>query len=161
MLDLDKVQFKHDNRIDYLTRSDAPIIFYKNLMRAMTTRKRNGGALYIVTIKILTPSKSYRKGSTAEKRQIAEFEESLIKSSELIKKNLRSQDSFTRMAIDGFYVLISGERSDESKLVERFKRLFADRAKYEVKGNRLTGDLSPKEWLDQVDQLFFSSSTLK
>lgn len=155
MFDLNKVKFEHDNRTDFLTGSDAPMVFYKNLMRAMATRKRNGGALFILTVKVLPPSREFRSNSPAAKRQLSEYEGELVKASSLIKKNLRSQDFYTRMAVDGFYVLITGERGEESKLLERFKGIFADRALYKIALSHLNGDLSPTDWLTEVDELYF------
>lgn len=155
MFDLNKVKYEHSNRTDFLTGSDAPVVFYKNLMRAMATRKRNGGALFILTVKVLPPLREFRSNSPAAKRQLSEYEEELVKASALIKKNLRSQDFYTRMAVDGYYVLITGERVEESKLLERFKRIFADRALYKVGLSRLSGDLSPTDWLNEVDDLYF------
>ena len=103
----------------------------------------------------ISPSREFRSNSPAAKRQLSEYEGELVKASSLIKKNLRSQDFYTRMAVDGFYVLITGERSEESKLLERFKRIFADRALYKIALSHLTGDLSPTDWLTEVDELYF------
>jgi GGDEF domain-containing protein len=155
-MDLHQVQFEHDNQYDLLTGSDTPVAFYKNLLRLISSRKRNGGALFIITVKLLAPTRIYKDGSPASKRQISEFENSLMEVSLLIKKNLRSQDCYTRMAIDGFYILISGERDEEPKVVERFKKLFADRASYEVNSHKLIGDISATIWLGQVDESFFN-----
>jgi hypothetical protein len=61
------------------------------------------------------------------------------------------------MAIDGFYILISGEKSEELNLVERFKRLFADRASYKVESSKLEGNLSALDWLNEIDEIYFNS----
>ena len=92
----------------------------------------------------------------ARKEQVHKFEEELKRVSIRIKRNLRAQDSFTRMAVDGFYILISGEKEEEEKLAERFKRLFADRALYRVLIFKLNGDNSPAEWLSEVDSHYFA-----
>lgn len=156
-MDLNQVQFEHDNQFDLLTGSDTPVAFYKNLLRLISSRKRNGGALFIITVKVLPPSREFKSGSVASKRQISEFEGALAEVSRLIKKNLRSQDCYTRMAVDGFYILISGEKEEEPKLVERFKKLFADRANYEVTSHKLNGDISATIWLGQVDESYFAN----
>ena len=92
----------------------------------------------------------------ARKEQVCKFEEELKRVSTRIKRNLRAQDFYTRMAVDGFYILITGERGEEEKLNERFKRLFADRALYRVLAFKLIGDDSPTEWLSEVDSHYFT-----
>ena len=153
---LDSVKFDHDSRADLLTGAEVQINFYKHLLRAMAVRKRIGGALFIITVQVISTSKIYKKESMARKEQVHKFEEELKRVSIRIKRNLRAQDSFTRMAVDGFYILISGEKEEEEKLAERFKRLFADRALYRVLIFKLNGDNSPAEWLSEVDSHYFA-----
>jgi len=153
---LDSVKFDHDNRTDLLTGAEAQINFYRHLLRAMAVRKRNGGALFIITVQVISTTKIYKKESMARKEQVRKFEEELKRVSIRIKRNLRVQDFYTRMAVDGFYILISGEKGEEEKLTERFKRLFADRALYRVLTFKLTGDHSPTEWLSEVDSHYFT-----
>ena len=155
-MDINLVQFDHDDRSDLLTGALAPTNFYRALLRAISVRKRNGGALFIITVKVIAPIKSFKGGSPAASRQIKEYEGALINSSKLIKKNLRTQDLFTRMAVNGFYILISGDKSEEPKLVERFKKLFADRSLYEVGASKLIGDSSAAEWLNEIDRSYFT-----
>lgn len=156
-MNFSKVQFEHDNHSDLLTGADVPANFYKHLLRALSSRKRNGGSLFLITIKVLPPTRSLKEDSPAAKRQISEYEDLLISTFRLIKQNLRSQDFFTRMAVDGFYILISGERSEEPKLIERFKKVFADKSLYLMVSHRLIGDISATDWLNQVDESYFVS----
>mgnify|MGYP003345558756 FL=1 len=158
MFDFKKVRFEHDNRIDLLTGAAMQTDFYRNMLRALIVRKRNGGALYMVTVKVRPPTRVFKSGSLAAKKQISEFEDALKLASNLIKKNLRAQDFYTRMAIDGFYILISGSASEESQMVERFKKLFADRSLYQVQSSKLVGDKSATKWLQEVDASFFVSN---
>lgn len=153
---LESVKFEHDNRKDSLTGSDAQIIFYRHLLRAIAMRKRNGGALFMITVQVIATTKIYKRESIAGKDQVRKFEEELKRAGFRIRRNLRAQDFYTRMAVDGFYILISGEKGEEEKLTERFKRLFADRALYRVLTFKLIGDLSPTEWLNEVDNHYFT-----
>jgi GGDEF domain-containing protein len=156
VFDLTKVKFEHDNRVDLLTGADMQTNFYRHLLRAMSVRRRNGGALFIVTVRVIAPSREYKVGSPASKEQVKKYEEELKRSSLNIKKNLRAEDFYTRMAVDGFYILISGDKDEESKLSERFKKLFADRSLYQVGSYRLIGDPSPTDWLSEIDDQYFA-----
>ena len=88
--------------------------------------------------------------------EILKYEEELIKACSILHKNLRENDFFTRMAVNGFYIVISGERSEEEQFTERFKRLFADRSLYQVGSYRLIGDPSPTDWLSEIDDQYFA-----
>lgn len=156
MFDLTRVKFEHDNRVDLLTGAEMQTNFYRHLLRAMTVRRRNGGALFIVTVRLLSPSREYKIGSPASIERVKRYEEELKRTSLNIKKNLRAEDFYTRMSVDGFYILISGDISEESQLSERFKKLFADRALYSVSSHRLVGNPSPTAWLTEIDHHFFT-----
>jgi hypothetical protein len=156
MFDLTRVKFEHDNRVDLLTGAEMQTNFYRHLLRAMAVRRRNGGALFIVTVRVLSPLREYKNGSPASFEQVKKYEEELKRASLNIKKNLRAEDFYTRMSVDGFYILISGDKSEESLLSERFKKLFADRALYSVASYRLIGDPSPTDWLTEIDEQFFA-----
>jgi GGDEF domain-containing protein len=156
MFDFSRVQFEQNYRIDLLTGAQIQTYFYRNLAKMMKTRKRSGGALFIVTIKALPSKKSLKPGSIAARKQITDYENLLKSTSNLININLRSQDFYTRMAVDGFYILISGEKLEERKLSERFKKLFADRSLFDVKHFKLEGDVNPADWLAIIDRSYFN-----
>lgn len=155
MFDFERVQFEHDGVYDTLTGADSQSKFTQNLARSISARKRNGGALYIFTLKIKAPERELKSGTYAQTRQILKYEEELIKACSILHKNLRENDFFTRMAVNGFYIVISGERSEEEQFTERFKRLFADRSLYELHKFTLTGDLEMLQWLAEVDSSYF------
>ncbi|MEN9735627.1 MAG: hypothetical protein RL129_337 [Actinomycetota bacterium] len=155
MFDFERVQFEHDGAYDTLTGADSQNKFAQNLARSISARKRNGGALYIFTLKIKAPERELKSGTYAQTRQILKYEEELIKACSILHKNLRENDFFTRMAVNGFYIVISGERSEEEQFTERFKRLFADRSLYELHKFTLTGDLEMLQWLAEVDSVYF------
>ena len=100
--------------------------------------------------------KSFKKDGLAAKKQLEEYEDNLIKASKIIKKNLRLEDSYTRMAVNGFYILIAGDKSEIILIIERFKKLFADRSLYQVGSYRLIGDPSPTDWLSEIDDQYFA-----
>jgi hypothetical protein len=161
VFDLTRVKFEHDNRVDLLTGAEMQTNFYRHLLRAMAVRRRNGGSLFIVTVKVISPSREYKSGSPASIEQVKKFEVELKRTSNIIKKNLRAEDFYTRMSADGFYILITGLKSEEADLSERFKKLFADRSLYALSSHRLIGDLSPTEWLTEIDHHFFTLPTSK
>jgi GGDEF domain-containing protein len=155
MFDFRRVKFEHDGVYDTLTGADSQSKFAQNLARAISARKRNGGALYIFTLKIKAPDRELKTGSYAQTQQILKYEGELIKACTILHKNLRENDFFTRMAVNGFYIVISGERSEEDQFTERFKKLFADRSVYELRKFILTGNLKMLEWLAEIDRIYF------
>jgi len=159
MFDFGSIQFEHNAFIDSLTDADAQTIFFDNLVKAVSNRKRSGGALLILTLEIIAPKKGFKKGGIAAKRQISDYEESLKRAARIINKNLRREDSFTRMAVNGFYILIRGEKKEEQLTIERFKKLFADRATYKIEAHPLVGDLTATQWLNQIDMNYFRESS--
>ena len=155
MFYFESISFGHNHVIDELTGAKSANLFDEYLERSIAGRKRNGGALFIVTVKILAPTKNLKNGSPASIEQIRRFEESLQKTSQTISRNIRAEDFYTRMSVDGFYILIKGESRDEANLTERYKRLFADRSLYQVNKFQLVGDMSSTEWLNEIDEVYF------
>jgi GGDEF domain-containing protein len=156
MFELEQVQFEHNHLVDDLTGAPTPTNFYGNLVKAISSRKRSGGALVTITVRINEPTRSFKKDGLAAKKQLEEYEENLIKASKIIKKNLRLEDSYTRMAVNGFYILIAGDKSEITLIIERFKKLFADRLLYLVKAHPLVGNLTATEWLNEIDADYFA-----
>ena len=92
MFDFERVQFEHDGAYDTLTGADSQSKFTQNLARSISARKRNGGALYIFTLKIKAPERELKSGTYAQTRQILKYEEELIKTCSILHKNLRENE---------------------------------------------------------------------
>jgi GGDEF domain-containing protein len=161
VFDFSKVQFGHDGYKDSLTGADAQNIFYQNLHRSLLVRKRSGGVLFMITVKAIAPSRELKAQSPAQINQLRSYEKLLQDIGKTISKNIRANDFYTRMAVNGFYILASCDIGEESKLVERYKKLFADRSLYEVAAHKLIGDLEAMDWLTSVDKEFFTNSDSK
>ena len=155
MFNFESVAYGHNHAIDELTGAKSANLFDEYLERSIAVRRRNGGALFIVTVKVLAPTKKLKNGSPASIQQIKKFEEILLKTSEIISRNIRAEDFYTRMSVDGFYILVKGESSEEANLTERYKRLFADRSLYQVNKFQLVGDKSSTQWLNEIDEVYF------
>ena len=89
MFELEQVQFEHNHLVDDLTGAPTPTNFYGNLVKAISSRKRSGGALVIITIRINEPTRSFKKDGLAAKKQLDEYEDNLIKASKIIKRTKR------------------------------------------------------------------------
>ena len=86
MFDFGKVTFQHDFLSDSLTGAQAQYLFNRELVRAVESRKRNGGALFMITVRVIAPNKKLKKGSPAHLKQINEYEKKLVQASQIIHR---------------------------------------------------------------------------
>ena len=142
--DLRDIEFASDGVSDSLTLTMSPAIFHENLKREIASAKRDGNDLSVLSIRLLP--ENYQS--------IEAFEEALIAIAFTLRTKLRGGDFFARISDAGFWVLLRGDVSDKSALLERLDLASHNLESYIVA--RKYQDAT--QWIERIDQIPFPSS---
>lgn len=142
------VEFRNNGIIDQLTGAPSQSAFLKSLKQAIGNSRRNKSELSIITIK--QGDKSLNTS--------AKFESSLISLSKGIRKNLRSEDTYTRMSKRGYWILIHGNKTGCDKLLERMNISATNGIDIQV--HPWVEDLKLVDWIQKVDSAYFTQRRL-
>jgi len=161
------IEFSNDGISDYLTGSPAPKIFFNNLAREIAKSKRKFQAISIITVRISPPlvrpknSTKIRREELLNKNKVFEIE--LIDIGKCLKAQMRSGDFYSRLAENGFWICIQGDRAEAEKASERFalhtSKVSDTRSKirsifYAV--SEWDTRMNQKEWIHEIDGVFFA-----
>lgn len=142
------VEFHNNGVIDSLTHAPAPAIFLENLKREHARFSRSTQPISVISFS-LAPSSLTGDGSTDE--------EKLIEMARRIRREMRSDEFFTRISEYGFWAYINGSYYDAEALASRIvKKLGSKRENtWYISVSECVPGRSCDDWIKALDLLHF------
>ena len=141
-LEIRDLEFGSDGISDSLTLTMSPALFHESLKREISTAKRDGRDISIVSISLTVESFP----------SISALQQSLIELAFTLRNELRGGDFFARTSDVGFWVLIRAPQTQAHLMVERTGLARRDDLRIDVVER---GDDEHDAWVERIDQIHF------
>ena len=148
-----KVEFSNNGVTDSLTGAPAPKNFFENLLREIAKSARKYQPLAVMTFKYVPLSER------------TESEKELTNLGQIIKKNMRQGDFYSRVAQDGYWLCLHGDEKESEFTKARFKEklsnIYESKSTIEIAISLWDGEMNLRAWVEAIDSSYFNNNAKK
>jgi len=148
-----KVEFSNNGVTDSLTGAPAPKNFFENLLREIAKSARKYQPLAVMTFKYVPLSER------------TESEKELTNLGQIIKKNMRQGDFYSRVAQDGYWLCLHGDKKESEFTRARFKEklsnIYESKSTIEIAISLWDGEMNLRAWVEAIDSSYFNNIAKK